>query len=166
MINWNEAPADATHAHPRAVTYPWRKVAGDQTEMWYHGRWVAILRAARPEYLPRPHAWAGKGLPPAGTDCEARHPVSAAWRKVKVVHLQNESGCGVCVEKNGRIWWSAEFRPICTPEQIAAAEREGQIDAIRKAAIGQYTQHGISWDAATAIYDAGYRKFEIVDGEA
>lgn len=164
MIHWDKAPADATHAHPEALD-PWRKVTGDYAEMWYRGRWVSVIGPATGQYVPRPIAWTGEGPPPIGTECEARHP-RGAWLAVKVVHREGRSSCCVCVEKNGRIWWSSAFRPIRTPEQIAAAERESQIDAIRKAAIGQYTQHGISWDAATAIYDAGYRKFEIVDGEA
>lgn len=62
--------------------------------------------------------------------------------------------------------WKGEGPPR-TPEQIAEEERESGIEGILKAVSSSPNckAHGLEWDVAGAIYDAGYRKFEIVEGE-
>lgn len=54
---------------------------------------------------------------------------------------------------------SCSFRPIRTPEQIAAEEREKAIDQIVKDSMTglMFTAKHISRDHAIALYNAGYR---------
>jgi hypothetical protein len=52
-----------------------------------------------------------------------------------------------------------DFRPIRTPEQIAAEEREKAIDAMNKL-VGDIEKIPTWRDALAALYDAGYRKTE------
>lgn len=80
---------------------------------------------------PRPSAWKGEGLPPVGTVCEVLNSNlgSPAWEQCAVLftgkHLvvyNSES----CEERTAHIDY-LEFRPIRTPEQIAAEERGWKI---------------------------------------
>lgn len=103
-------------------------------------------------------AWNGEGHPPLGTICEftqsnspfARCEVvfSSPW--VTVVRGKGFDDDAVdiavsCMDKDAR------FRPIRTPEQIAAEEREKFIDELIKVTCIRRGEAGL-------IYDAGYRK--------
>ena len=110
--------------------------------------------------------WDGKGLPPTGLEVVTDH--CGRTFKVKILAYAPKNGkTAVMVEeiesgdnKGCLFAWMAHmcnFRPIKTAEQIAAEKREAAIDALRANA------PGIAWQSAAAIYDAGYRKFEIVE---
>lgn len=104
--------------------------------------------------------WSGEGLPPVGTVCEAWHNGSAQG----VVEVRYAGDCMVLwnvkheheqcsVAKN---YW---FRPVRTPEQIAAQERERALDDIYRI-IRTVERPGNKADMAEALYAAGYRKQE------
>lgn len=133
----------------------------------YEPTWAAIERRVTGAQ------WNGEGLPPAGTVCElrmtaagsdwARAEIKFASRNVIVWDWEGESPInGLCT---GYIH-TVQLRPIRTPEQIEAEEREKAASAI--ADLMKATRFGlVSTDVspkemarayAEAIYDAGYRK--------
>lgn len=112
--------------------------------------------------IDRPSAWTGEGLPPAGTACEVKGCMShyLQWNKVTVFAVRGKT---VFFDMEDGRWGqteSHEFRPIRTPEQIAAEERENGIDAILTAytyTVGPCT-HKLARSQAERLYDAGIRK--------
>ncbi|KWV82537.1 hypothetical protein PFLL34_03586 [Pseudomonas fluorescens] len=116
--------------------------------------------------------WTGDGLPPVGIEIEAMMRRNMhdgyAWHRAKVVHgpLPGSEGevLVFCLETTSPAWVD-EFRPVRTPEQIAAEQRKKEIDEIHKICIESFpssTRTGelnrtIS-DCACIIYKAGYRK--------
>lgn len=106
--------------------------------------------------------WTGEGLPPVGTICECHLPGELtnnySWVEAKVIWHNGPTECAV-VRSTSKLAWCDEFRPIRTPEQIAAEEREKNAIAMCRA-----TQGAHDWmEAFRMLHDAGYRKFEIVD---
>lgn len=111
--------------------------------------------------------WNGEGLPPVGTVCECHLPGELtnnySWVEAKVIWHNGPTECAV-VRSTSKLAWCDEFRPIRTPEQIAAEDRQRAIEDL-----GEWLSTNCSiptphlWEAAQKIYDAGYRKFEIVD---
>lgn len=112
--------------------------------------------------------WSGEGLPPAGTVCELRNVAACTdWAQATVVFAS----------RNVVVWdWAGEpainglctayahaveMRPIRTPEQIAAEEREAAI-AEMAATAKMATGFGQNLADHAALYDAGYRK--VKDG--
>lgn len=113
-------------------------------------------------------SWIGEGLPPVGVVCEYNAmPIGKPekWHKVEVVYVSgwvivlrcieapdgHEAGNGVEIAVDVDSSTLKDVRPIRTPEQIAADEREAAILDI-------YQTICISRAQAEAIYDAGYRK--------
>lgn len=111
-------------------------------------------------------AWNGEGLPPVGTVCE--NAAGGEWRKVFIVahdSVDNEQRAIFRFVGGDQYSYFGEhaecFRPIRTPEQIAAEERLKAIDEM--AAVYKSNFEGHVKDGCQALYDAGYRKFEIVN---
>lgn len=114
----------------------------------------------------RPAAWAGEGLPPVGTVCESMWNESRdEWFKAKVFGV-NEHGQPIFRWEEGvkKYEYQASplaghqgnpyFRPIRTPDQIAAEQRDHAV-----AEMSQATQGAKDWaDAFRMLHDAGYRK--------
>lgn len=101
----------------------------------------------------RPEKWNGTGLPPVGADFETCNRGDGNWRKAKMLFSGKELGVmrlDTCAEYSFYVdeW---EYRPIRTPEQIAAEERTRAIDDLVKVTC-------INRGEAGRIYDAGYRK--------
>jgi len=165
---WNEAPEGATHYTPANETeclnaVYWRVLEGVSVKAWAvredgslsecRSPWAFDF--TRPDAVTRP--WTGSGLPPVGTVCECQDE-RFHWQRGTIVHVGKGDGAMVAVMQadNGiLIGESGEFRQLRTPEQIAAEERRQGIEAMAKilgvVACDDYV-------AATAIYDAGYRK--------
>ena len=117
----------------------------------------------------KPAQWNEEGLPPVGTVCEhhkfGRAITTGAETIVKIIaHITDDKrispvavympceGNPPCVGQGT----ADAFRPIRTPEQIAADERAANIEAMRA---------DIGWKApylgpcpVALLYDAGYRK--------
>ena len=105
----------------------------------------------------------GEGVPPVGTECEyLKHAkYITSWIKVKVVFV----GENLIVFEHGANGnefseqiTDVSFRPIKTPEQIAAEERKQAIDEMLDM-IGDYS--ALSEYTMIVLYDAGYRKTEV-----
>lgn len=107
----------------------------------------------------RPTPWNGEGLPPVGVSCEVENESDGGWDAVDEVLAHTEiKGASVAVfKRDDRVFYSPAnaFRPIRTPDQIAAEERERAINDIAAMWEGQ---SGGWRDFFAALYDAGYRK--------
>lgn len=173
-IDWSKAPED----------YPiWVEdlMHGEKSHGWHkesEGRWVDPLGLyweksaaergnCRAHYRPEPTpSWSGEGLPPVGTVCEAKWGRNGWSRCVVFAHKPNANGgTDVLVDVDGD--WTffdkpSMFRPIRTPEQIAADERDKAAHELFRSAWpethswGDLSPH---WqEAFYRLADAGYRK--------
>lgn len=104
----------------------------------------------------RPSAWNGTGLPPVGTHVEIVNDGSLRYGEGEsgevVAHVEN---CAVVRMSYGLGCFDS--RVLRTPEQIAAEEREKEIDAMNEL-VGDIEKVPTWRDALYALYDAGYRK--------
>ena len=133
-------------------------------------------------HRPTTQSWSGEGLPPVGAVCEYNPmPVGKPkkWHKVEVVYASewvivmrcieapsgHEGGNGVEIAMAVDSCSLEDIRPIRTPEQIAADEREAAIERacadIEKRIEGFNVQ--LSYSLAIratieAMIDKGYRK--------
>ncbi|HGN2557714.1 TPA: hypothetical protein ACKR1C_000483 [Pseudomonas aeruginosa] len=173
-IDWSKAPEGATHWEPTGPKFHegWMKKEGNKWFYWGTGseKWLNTLRycnvSAEREatFEARPQeAWDGQGLPPAGTKCE--HYGTAddlEWLEVEVIGHGNVDGRNVAFFRYGTgsprftVSYSTanNFRPIHTPEQIAAEEREKAIEEMC------FAEETLTVKQAKALYDAGYRRKE------
>ena len=117
-------------------------------------------------------AWNGEGHPPLGTICEFTRSESP-FAKCEVVFSSpwvtvvrgkgfDDDAVDIAVDHNDR---HARFRPIRTPEQIAAEERDNAIQEMSGIA-RKVTGFGINIADMAALYDAGYRKVKDGNQEA
>jgi hypothetical protein len=112
--------------------------------------------------------WGGEGLPPVGTVCEIaastdyltiRHPEGA---KVKIyANFTDDRGVELAafIDDAGRVAGVAIarcFRPVLTPEQIEAAERDQACRQLLKDAYQD--DNAFALVQAGRLYDAGWRK--------
>lgn len=109
--------------------------------------------------------WNGEGLPPVDLPCQWYSDSQTGWQEVVVLAYSGESAW---IQPKGKpsiiVGNPANFLPIRTPEQIAAEVRSKACDAIYGVLTGATVERkGNTSDMAEALYDAGYRKFEIVD---
>lgn len=156
-IDWSKAPEGATHYDTAFDLFC------NEDGYWQpHGPWVFDNEQnewGTQRYVPRPAQWTGEGLPPVGMVCQGRLRNQLGeedWFECKVlVHHQNFNHCAGVLSDGGRhLGWCSEFRPIRTPEQIAAEERGKAIDAIQD-------DLSLSPDCryiAKRVYESGYRK--------
>jgi tellurite resistance-related uncharacterized protein len=117
----------------------------------------------------KPSPWNGQGLPPVGTVCEAYEHNAGLWVRVEVLkHGENDHPVMVCRDSEQlatKLFWADQFRPIRTPEQIAADERKSVIDVACddiENIVGKYNttlSHSMAIKVTIeAMIDAGYRK--------
>lgn len=146
----------------------WYRRAGDVFEHETTGQFRAVREGQffTVHEKPEVSVWQGEGLPPVGR-CELRlissggnwheADIKFASRNVVVWDWVGEpSANGLCTGYAHTV----QFRPIRTPEQIAAEIREKAIEAMLEAA----NCIGNPWrERFGTLYDAGYRKFEITD---
>ena len=107
--------------------------------------------------------WNGEGLPPVGTVCDFNDGCGGDYKRVEIMYV---SSMTVLVKFLGKLSEDVEgayspheslyFRPIRTPEQIAAEERASQIELMADI-FRDAPQVGVQAGMA-ALYDAGYRK--------
>lgn len=167
-IDWSQAPDYATHYDELAEVFCnkrgywcadcyWRADPGQ--EDWGTSR-----------YIPRPTStWNGEGLPPVGTHCAHQGTAhNLDWQEVVVLAHTEVCGRQVAVFQYANIvsYSSAQyFRPIRTPEQIAADERLHNVrnacsaiaetlDDLR----GKTMVERAALAVVEAMIDAGYRK--------
>ena len=79
--------------------------------------------------------WTGEGLPPVGTECELWIRADE-WAKCQVIAMDEQDGHPVSVVRYGGGYYAGTnkcLRPIRTPEQIAAEEREAKAKSMWQA---------------------------------
>jgi len=143
-------PAIATYVGSFADDADSAKVTRDQ--------WQAAVDALKAEKVVE---WNGEGLPPVGTICEhLPYNGGSEWHKVEIIahknHLMPVAVFWDLRELKAGCSSAHAFRPIRTPEQIAAEERAKQIKEIIQ-------DLDVPLAVASRAFDKGYRKFEIVD---
>lgn len=136
--------------HP--MSFPYGGTAGD----CYHNP-----RRYQFKYeTPRPVPWNGEGLPPVGVPIEMKHKdATEGWARPdfceETLVWIGKKRFMTADEMVGDIA-SYLFRPIRTPEQIAAEDRLKAIDEMADVYKSNYEGH--VKDGCQALYDAGYRK--------
>ncbi|MCO1960719.1 hypothetical protein [Pseudomonas aeruginosa] len=163
-IDWNTAPEGATHWEPRGIVFGegWMKKAGNEWSYWLEGSevwadcFVSAEREATFEARPK-EAWDGQGLPPVGTVCEYRHMIWPEYRPCEIRYISEESLVAYD-DAQEQFYRTCDmlFRPIRTPEQIAAEEREKAVGDMAMSIQGVPYQYPTLY----ALYDAGYRRQE------
>ena len=161
-VDWGKAPEGATH-YNEDCSCPWLKETpasyfAEDKKVWvkYISNELAMddLRNA----VKHPQEWGGDGLPPVGTVCEYYCSEYGKWRKCEVVAHYFASVVAVDVlDITASRLPNGLFRPIKTPEQIAAEEKLQAIDEMM--AVGNWHSRAFK-EVVDALYDAGYRKTE------
>lgn len=177
QIDWSKAPEWATRLMRNKYECPdawaddhkdaiWVTDYKSGTDMIFNldpSAWDLI------ENRPAAPSWSGEGLPSVGTVCEMHY--CGEWEKteilcigVKHVFIRQIAVTGEAFECSLNLS-ACQFRPIRTPEQIAADDREAAIERacsdIEKQVEGFNVQ--LSYSVAIratieAMIDAGYRK--------
>lgn len=124
----------------------------------YRGQWQAAVDALKAEKVVARH---GDGLPPVGLTVEWYSDSQTGWQEIIVLAYH---GMDAWIKPKGKsstiVGNIANFRPIRTPEQIAAEEMANGVREMRQV----MAQAKCGRDSELeALWLAGYRKFEIVD---
>lgn len=162
-VDWSKAPEGATHYNAECE-YPWLKEKpisyfnGDYWNEYSTFFYENAMKHIR-DAVKRPQVWGGEGLPPVGTVCEFKKD---EWVSVEVFGHRVCSNGDVEVFVNLKNSWDyssalCRFRPIKTPEQIAAGERSKVIDEMCDVVLNRQTGKLLF----ESLYDAGYRKVEV-----
>jgi len=156
-IDWSKAPEGATHyaggfwygiVHDSAWRYwpeesEWRKSVYSAEDVRSKS-----LFCARPD----PATWNGEGLPPVGIRC-----IFDGEEGEIVAHVRGDFPLAIIQFSKG---WEAgqadDFKPIRTPEQIAAEERDREVAKMLEVADIENSAFHI----CLSLYNAGYRKTE------
>lgn len=111
--------------------------------------------------------WNGEGLPPVGVTVEAyfHADTNPSWLPFTFKYISGDNIIFQGPLHEGSMsrhsfdCYGFKFRPIRTPEQVAAVDRETAADDIHRIVLSTL---GISdKSAARALYDAGYRKTDV-----
>ncbi|HCF1755691.1 TPA: hypothetical protein NH891_001889 [Pseudomonas aeruginosa] len=170
-IDWTKAPEGATHWEPKSSYFAegWMRKVGNEWSFWSEGSesWVRGTltcnvsgeREAKFEARPQ-ESWNGQGLPPVGTVCEYRHMIWPEYRPCEIRYISEESLVAYD-DAQEQFYRTCDmlFRPLPTPEQIAAEEREKAISEM----LGLY--NSAYWPMTSKqfceiLFDAGYRRQE------
>lgn len=182
-IDWSTAPEDATHySQLAALGMRWRRETKFGWDTWKGKEWISTVNAQPHLYIERESqsspVWTGEGLPPVGTVCEfaggtpcPEDPFDKDLRVGMKVTIIAHFKCGDFTmaaftfdpENPDRGMVQVEqgnfgcFRPIRTPEQIAAEEREDAIQLMLSELKNTQclTSH---YEVCESLYQAGYRK--------
>ena len=124
-----------------------------------HGTHLYFPDAERPDLCvirPRPaEPWNGEGLPPAGLEVEWKQGSNHEWVRATVIaYFKEEAWISVKGGYPIEVGNPAHFRPIRTPEQIAADE---QAKAVHQMGLDAGFSGSVQ-EFAERLYQAGYRK--------
>lgn len=165
-VDWSKAPegfpiwVEDLNRNQTFDQSGWHADRGDRYEDQRRRYWLkSDYHAFRVHERPAAMQWNGEGLPPIGAVVEAFY--MGIPQGVVTVRYAGQCMILWSDERNSEQCGAAEhylFRPIRTPEQIAAEARERAVDEM----------WSVYWQphAATAkeglglLYDAGYRKQE------
>lgn len=179
-IDWSKAPEGATHWDP--VDENWLREFGGKAFNWSSStkRWVTKGwqypddLSIMPRLMQRPpvQPWAGECLPPVGTVCEFKSVGHHSEPEYQWCIYHGRMSCGgyivefhhhtsptmtTCAPFDPGLTY---FRPVRTPEQIAAEKRIEEINEM--AELSLYGHYAITLAqakiACAVLHDKGYRK--------
>lgn len=170
-IDWSKSPEGATHWDP--VDQNWLRQFYSCAFNWLESKQEWAKKgwqypddlSTMPRLIARPASWTGEGLPPVGTVCEFKANI-LGWVQASITAVTELSIVFTRPSyQNGRPLVEERlphkaierFRPIRTPEQIAAEERELAITDICLLLDKDPSRPSLR-EKAGIIYDAGYRK--------
>ncbi|MFK0939835.1 hypothetical protein ACIUXF_07540 [Pseudomonas aeruginosa] len=115
------------------------------------------------EWIDKP--WDGQGLPPVGIECETWHVCKPDDITVRKILFMGSSLVVMSDKLRGEVTGRLEkvqFRPLRTPEQIAAEEREKAIDSMLDLDPPHESGFGMTSrrQFCEILFDAGYRRQE------
>lgn len=164
IVDWSDAPEDCVGALVAKVgNSHFPKVTFVRLAIFEQGRVRGVscegvsLCAYLDMWAWEDRPWKGAGLPPVGTVCE--NQFCSRWKEVKIIAHDDERAVFRLNEGDQESYFGGsigEFRPIRTPEQIAAEERTAAIKEMVSAC--HYSGSECTVTDCTALYDAGYRK--------
>ena len=162
QIDWSKAPEGAMVLlkHVRDDSYAWAVSHSEDAHAWHRrnikcsfhlmaSMWSVVAER------PSTPSWPVGGLPPVGVVCMAN-----GYQVVIVAHHCNGIHAIYAEsEYDGLLYYGEpnEFRPIRTPEQIAADDRSKGVDEMVKA-LGMDEPGTAEYIRCGLIYDAGFRK--------
>lgn len=163
-IDWSKAPEDADKYNTHNGMF--YKGERPYLQVFIHEQWMpsAIMKSNELfVYRPSTPSWSGEGLPPVGVVCEMERDTGRVlWHKVRILYIGSEHA--IVVGEQGEqhfLLRGLKFRPIRTPEQIAADERERMANMLWQ----RYLQPILApakeaqvKEALGLIYDDFYRK--------
>lgn len=177
-VDWSKAPdwavAHALYAFGGEISRMWvgetQYQPFDSLRPYPYGGGVGEVRhnCTRREFryeTLRSTPWTGEGLPPVGMVCEAGIPhVSGPNNETRsVIWIEGRVIAYHAIKDKTYAWFAEDdgfyppgvfgFRPIRTPEQIAAEERQAAIKQMQKDC-ACYANADLFAD----LYDCGYRK--------
>lgn len=138
-IDFSKRPEGATHAgtmpHPSQRQCWYKKMPSGGWRYSYGDGEPWVIVAGDPSCTPLievPVDWTGEGVPPVGTVCEHQLFRCNGWTTCTVLAYGEKKT--FYRDKDGHEWSrlssDMKFRPIRTPEQIAAEEREAKAKAM------------------------------------
>lgn len=182
--NLDNPPVGATHyiGCSEGIVDWWMREPGNNWYVWAWTakHWALDTPSAGQKNLMKPiheslrkKEWNGEGLPPVGTECEFKQNL-LGWVKATITAITDKS-----IVFTRPIYRHAEitgvheellphkaierFRPIRTPEQIAAEERNAILAEMQRAVdCGSHGPQITLQNTLMNLYDAGYRK--VKDG--
>lgn len=166
QIDWSIAPDGATHWQPYQRAFysldgegKWRVWGRNLSGMLCWSESPGTCEAYLIERETEDCAWSGTGLPPDGCEIEYHSP-SRGWVRGEYIGQFNGQMVVGCRETSVIGYCPADIvRPIRTPEQIAAEERQKAIDEMwGYLRTDEYEEVRIQRRACADLYDAGYRK--------
>ncbi|HFZ2533006.1 TPA: hypothetical protein ACIJ22_003460 [Pseudomonas aeruginosa] len=177
-IDWSKAPEGANKAGFTGHEYlQFYRIPGmfDDYDYWDErmGTWCGSDFPTCANHLfdrPEKVEWNGQGLPPVGIEAEVIwDSTDVAYYRAKILaHDEDRVVFRWCEGESKGQYGSygvlnfgilPTFRPLRTPEQIAAEERSKECDRIF-AILSSVEREGNRSDMAEALYDAGYRRQE------
>lgn len=108
---------------------------------WRHVDWkmgALTLVTEHPDYEAPATPWTGEGLPPVGTVCEV--DIESDWEEATVIAHDSQLAIVRRFSDECLMYdpvGTAQVRPIRTPEQIEAEEREKAVRQVYESANGQ-----------------------------
>ena len=160
-IDWSQAPEGADKYNTYNNLF--YKGAQPDLQVFTRGQWkrsVFVKSDERFVCRPTTPSWSGEGLPPVGVVCEVDY--CEQWHPCEIIaHFQQRCGMVAAFTvdivngaKSLDAFGEGSFRPIRTPEQSAADERESAVNGMLCYDALGGSRRGL----AEALYDAGYRK--------
>lgn len=171
-IDLSKAPEGATHYNTGLGPTWWKRDARGLT-CWSGQLWTALLPVTTGplnlvEIPPAPQ-WNGAGLPPVGTVCEMCDD-EGAWHRSTVIANGVDRGVPTAIGQadDTLLWCQADHhcRPVHTPEQIAAEERDKARTEVLNAMVeaGATDEPQSLWEHRLKVVgemlDMGFRKID------